>query len=158
MGTCLPVAPLTSGRLSMNKWIYSLVLLAAPVFAGASGGPGSADSTPTGVSQGRQIYEQYCAACHGWQGEGAANWKKPDEKGEMPPPPHDETGHTWRHSDAMLFKMIAEGWRYPFNKSDRLTMPAFEEQMTVQEIQSVIDYLKTLWTEEQRDYQKTESQ
>lgn len=142
----------------MNKWVYSLALLAAPVLAGASGGPGSADSAPTEVAQGRQIYEQYCAACHGWQGEGAANWKKPDKKGEMPPPPHDETGHTWRHSDAMLFKMIAEGWRHPFNKSDWLTMPAFEEQMTAQEIQSVIDYLKTLWTDEQREYQKTESQ
>jgi len=142
----------------MNKWVYSLALLAAPVLAGASGVLGSAHSAPTEFAQGRQIYEQYCAACHGWQGEGAANWKKPDEKGEMPPPPHDETGHTWRHSDAMLFKMIAEGWRYPFNKSDRLTMPAFEEQMTAQEIQSVIDYLKTLWTDEQREYQKTESQ
>ena len=76
----------------------------------------------------------------------------------MPPPPHDETGHTWRHSDAMLYRMIAEGWRHPFNKSDRLTMPAFEERMTAQEIQSVIDYLKTLWTDEQREYQKTESQ
>jgi hypothetical protein len=30
--------------------------------------------------------------------------------------------------------------------------------MTAQEIQSVIDYLKTLWTDEQREYQKTESQ
>jgi len=152
------VVALTSGRLSMNKWVYLLVLVAAPVFADASGGPGSSENAPSGVAQGRQIYEQYCAACHGRQGEGAANWKKPDEKGEIPPPPHDETSHTWRHSDAMLFKMIADGWRHPFNKSDRLTMPAFGKQMTAQEIQSVIDYLKTLWTEEQRDYQKTESQ
>jgi len=152
------VAPLTSGRLSMNKWIYSLALLAAPVFAGASDRPGNADSVPMEVAQGRQIYEQYCAACHGRQGEGAANWEKPDENGEMPPPPHDETGHTWRHSDAMLFKIIAEGQRYPFNKTDRMTMPAFKEQMTAQEIQSVIEYLKALWTDEQREYQKKESQ
>ncbi|MAZ06069.1 cytochrome c [Marinobacter sp. SS8-8] len=142
----------------MNRWFYPLVLLAVPVLASASGRPEDADSAPTEVIQGRQIYEQYCAACHGRQGEGAANWKKPDDKGEMPPPPHDETGHTWRHSDAMLYRMIAEGWRHPFNKSDRLTMPAFEKRMTAQEIQSVIDYLKTLWTDEQREYQKTESQ
>ncbi|WP_218972842.1 c-type cytochrome, partial [Neopusillimonas maritima] len=87
-----------------------------------------------------------------------ANWKKPDEKGEMPPPPHDDTGHTWRHSDAMLFKMIAEGWRHPFNKTERLTMPAFGESLTDQEIGAVIEYLKTLWTDEQREYQQTESQ
>ncbi|MCG2581671.1 MAG: cytochrome c [Marinobacter sp.] len=142
----------------MNKGIYLLALLVAPVLADASGGAASANSAPPDVAQGRQIYEQYCTACHGWQAEGAANWQKLDEKGEMPPPPHDETGHTWRHSDAMLFRMIAEGWRYPFNKSDRLTMPAFGESLTDQEIAAVVEYLKTLWTEEQREYQATESQ
>lgn len=76
----------------------------------------------------------------------------------MPPPPHDETGHTWRHSDAMLVRMIAEGWRHPFNKTDRLTMPAFKDTLTDQETRSVIEYLKTLWTEEQRRYQQSESQ
>jgi len=129
-----------------------------PTVAIASGQPASTDPAPANVAQGQQIYQQYCAACHGQQAEGAANWNKPDEKGEMPPPPHDETGHTWRHSDAMLFKMIAKGWRHPFNKTDRLTMPAFEDALTEQEIQSVIEYLKTLWTDEQRTYQATESQ
>ncbi|MBF24556.1 MAG: cytochrome C [Marinobacter sp. 34-60-7] len=142
----------------MSKWIFAVALLGAPAFAGGSGGPGSAELASTEVAQGKQIYEQYCAACHGGQGEGAANWKKPDEKGEMPPPPHDDTGHTWRHSDAMLFKMIAEGWRHPFNKTERLTMPAFGESLTDQEIGAVIEYLKTLWTDEQREYQQTESQ
>lgn len=37
-------------------------------------------------------------------------------------------------------------------------MPAFEDALTEQEIQSVIEYLKTLWTDEQRTYQATESQ
>lgn len=142
----------------MNKWVFAVALLAGPSFAGGSGGPGSAEFASTDVAQGRQIYEQYCAACHGWQGEGGANWKKPDEKGEMPPPPHDDTGHTWRHSDAMLIRMIAEGWRHPFNKTDRLTMPAFKNTLTDQEIQLVIEYLKTLWAEEQRRYQRNESQ
>lgn len=142
----------------MNKWFVSLVLFVAPPFVIASGGSPGSKNVPTEVAEGRQIYDQYCAACHGGQGEGAADWKQPDEKGEMPPPPHDETGHTWRHSDAMLFKMIAEGWRHPFNKSDRLTMPAFGESLTDREIRAVIDYLKTLWTDEQREYQKTESQ
>ena len=60
--------------------------------------------------------------------------------------------------DAMLFRIIAEGQRHPFNKSDRLTMPAFGESLTDQEIGSAIEYLKTLWTNEQREYHKTESQ
>ena len=142
----------------MNKWIGLLILFVVPTVAIASGQPASTDPAPANVAQGQQIYQQYCAACHGQQAEGAANWNKPDEKGEMPPPPHDETGHTWRHSDAMLFKMIAKGWRHPFNNTERLTMPAFEDALTEQEIQSVIEYLKTLWTDEQRTYQATESQ
>jgi len=154
----LPLVQMANGRLSMNKLIGLLVLLFVPALAGASDGSVSAFSAPPEVAQGRQIYEQYCAACHGGQGEGATAWKKPDEKGEIPPPPHDETGHTWRHNDGMLFKMIAEGWRHPFNKSDRLTMPAFGESLTDQEIGAVIEYLKTLWTDEQREYQATESQ
>lgn len=149
MGICFPVARLANGGLFMNRWFVPLVLFVGPTLVTASGGP---------TNEGRQTYEQYCAACHGWQGEGAADWKKPDERGEMPPPPHDETGHTWRHGNTMLFRMIGEGWRHPFNKTDRLTMPAFKDTLTDQEIQSVIMYLKTLWTEDQRRYQQSESQ
>ncbi len=158
MGTCFPVTSLANGRVFMNKWAGPVVLFVAPALAIASGGPRSGESVPAEVAEGRQVYEQYCAACHGRQGEGADEWKKPGKNGEMPPPPHDETGHTWRHSDAMLFRMIAEGWRHPFNKTDRLTMPAFGESLTDQEIGAVIEYLKTLWTNEQREYQQTESQ
>lgn len=149
---------LANGYLFMNRWVASLVLFVVPVFGLASGNPAISESAPTKVAEGRQVYEQYCASCHGWQGEGAADWKKPDGTSEMPPPPHDESGHTWRHSDAMLFRMIAEGWRPPFNKTDRLTMPAFSDALTDQEIQAVIEYLKTLWAPDQRQYQMEESQ
>lgn len=158
MVSCSSLMQPANGRRPMTRWMSIPALLLVPALASASGAPSIPASTPEDVAQGRQLYEQYCAACHGWQGEGAANWKKPDEKGEMPPPPHDETGHTWRHSDAMLFRMIAEGWRHPFNKSDRLTMPAFGDILTDQETQAVIEYLRTLWTEDQREYQQKESQ
>ncbi|RII82835.1 cytochrome c [Neopusillimonas maritima] len=136
----------------MNKWVGALAVLFVPVVAIASGEQPDSAGALDEIQQGRQVYEQSCAVCHGWQGEGAAVWQQPDEKGEMPAPPHDETGHTWRHSDAMLFKMIAKGWRHPFNETDRLTMPAFEDELTDREIRAVIEYLKTLWTNEQRDY------
>lgn len=142
----------------MNRWFSPAVLVLAPALSMAAGDSTNSESLPEEVTEGRKIYEQYCAVCHGTQGEANNDWNKPDEKGEMPPPPHDESGHTWRHSDAMLFRMIAEGWRHPFNKTDRLTMPAFEDILTDQEIQSVIEYLKTLWTEDQRRYQQNESQ
>ena len=117
---------------------------------------GGAAEDPS-IRTGQGIYRQNCASCHGAKAEGAPDWKKPDENGELPAPPHDATGHTWRHSDAELFEMVAKGWRDPFNKTDRLTMPPFEEQLSEQEMRDVIAYLKTLWSDEQRQFQKEES-
>lgn len=106
---------------------------------------------------GRRIYQTYCASCHGRHGEGEANWQKPNEQGELPAPPHNGEGHTWKHGDGMLYRIIANGWRDPFNKTQRLTMPAFRQILSPQQIRSVIDYLKTLWTAEQQTFQAEES-
>jgi mono/diheme cytochrome c family protein len=109
------------------------------------------------VSVGRAIYPQHCASCHGANAQGASNWQERDERGELPAPPHDSEGHTWRHSDADLYQMVSKGWRDPFNKTKRLTMPAFGDVLSHQQIVAVITYLKTLWTPEQRRYQSKES-
>lgn len=77
--------------------------------------------------------------------------------GELPPPPHNPEGHTWKHADGMLYRIIRDGWRDPFNKTKRLTMPAYGETLAPGEIRAVITYLKTLWTPEQRRIQREES-
>lgn len=56
----------------------------------------------TGSDSGRAFYVEHCAACHGVDLEGQPDWRNPDESGFHPAPPHDETGHTWHHDDAML--------------------------------------------------------
>src|SRR5216684_6897950 len=88
----------------------------------------------------------------------APNWQERDANGELPAPPHNAEGHTWRHSDADLYKMVSNGWRDPFNKSMRLTMPAFGGVLSPDQIRAVITYLKTLWTPEQTRFQSEESQ
>lgn len=109
------------------------------------------------VEEGTTVYQQYCASCHGAQGEGMPNWEEQNEQGELPAPPHGPKGHTWKHSDAMLFRIISEGWRDPWNQTQRLTMPAFGDVLTPHQIRAVVTYLKTLWTPEQRQYQAEES-
>jgi mono/diheme cytochrome c family protein len=109
------------------------------------------------VKSGRAIYGQYCASCHGANAQGAPDWQERDERGELPAPPHNAEGHTWRHSDAMLNEMVSKGWRDPFNKTKRLTMPAFGDVLSAEQIRAVITYLKTLWTPEQRSFQSEES-
>ncbi len=110
-----------------------------------------------GDGGGRELYGRYCASCHGAKGEGASGWREPNDQGDLPPPPHDASGHTWRHADSVLYEMIAKGWRDPFNKTETLTMPAFESALTPPEIAAVIAYLKTLWTPDQREFQSEES-
>lgn len=109
------------------------------------------------VSAGRAVYQQYCASCHGTRAEGAPRWQQPDARGEMPAPPHNSEGHTWKHSDAMLYRIVMHGWRDPFNKTNRLTMPAFAGILSPKDARAVITYLKTLWTSEQRRFQLEES-
>jgi mono/diheme cytochrome c family protein len=112
---------------------------------------------PDSVKSGRAIYGQHCASCHGANAQGAPDWQKRDAHGELPAPPHDAEGHTWRHSDAVLYDMVAKGWRDPFNKTVRLTMPAFGDVLSPEQIRAVIMYLKMLWTAEQRRFQSEES-
>lgn len=106
---------------------------------------------------GRRIYLAQCAACHGVAGEGQPAWERPGPGGDLPAPPHNRKGHTWKHSDAMLYRMVRDGWRDPFNKSQALTMPAFGAKLTPAEIVQVVEYLKTLWTPAQRKLQREES-
>jgi mono/diheme cytochrome c family protein len=112
---------------------------------------------PALVSSGHAIYDQHCASCHGAGAQGAPNWQERDEHGELPAPPHNAEGHTWRHSDADLFEMVSKGWRDPFNKTRRLTMPPFAAALSPEQIRAVLTYLKTLWTPEERQFQLEES-
>lgn len=109
------------------------------------------------LQQGRVIYQRQCASCHGPQGEGAPNWQQRNAQGELPAPPHAPDGHTWKHSDAMLYRIVREGWRDPFNKTKEVTMPAFGEILSPQEMRAVITYIKTFWTPDQRRFQWEES-
>lgn len=112
---------------------------------------------PGQIKAGRMVYEKHCAVCHGVRAEGATSWQQPDAQGELPAPPHDPEGHTWKHSDAMLYRIVMQGWRDPFNKTTRLTMPAFAGILSPQEVRAVIGYLKTLWRSEQQRFQREES-
>ena len=61
------------------------------------------------IDLGRVVYAENCGSCRGVALEGAANWRQRDVDGYLPAPPHDETGHTWHHSDSYLFLMIKYG-------------------------------------------------
>lgn len=136
--------PLRSLRLTM---LFFFLLLAA------CGNIEQATPTPTvnandPVAQGKLLYSQYCAGCHGANLEGEPNWQQPTEGGLFKSPPHDATGHTWHHGDQYLFnrtKFGTAGWP---DLQGRSTMPAFETQLTDDEIWAILTYIKSTWPED----------
>lgn len=109
-------------------------------------------ATEDDLIAGQQIYAENCASCHGANLEGQPDWKRRLENGRMPAPPHDETGHTWHHSDRNLFIVTKGGVEavVPGYESD---MPAFEGILTDDEIADVLAYIKSTWPDRQREFQ-----
>ena len=105
------------------------------------------------VRLGRQVYQATCAVCHGANAEGAPNWMTPDAQGNQLASPHDDSGHTWHHSDRVLYEMIRDGMRDPLRPDSAFRMPAFGNRLSDSEIRAVIAYFRSLWSPEHRQYQ-----
>lgn len=109
---------------------------------------------PKQVARGKKVYDRFCSLCHGANLEGQANWRirKPD--GKLPAPPHDETGHTWHHADALLFGIIKQGLVPPYGPADYQTdMPAWGGTLSDADIWAVLAYIKSRWPAETRKIQ-----
>lgn len=105
------------------------------------------------ITLGRHLYVEHCAACHGENLEGQPDWQERLPSGRMPAPPHDETGHTWHHSDDQLFRITRDGVSAIVGGNYESDMPGFGDIMTDDNILAVIDYLKSTWPERERAYQ-----
>jgi mono/diheme cytochrome c family protein len=113
---------------------------------------------PAELALGEQIYIANCAVCHGLNLEGAADWKTQNEDGSFRPPPHNEEGHTWHHSDRILIEAIMEGGaRLPATIGGSSNMPAFGELLTDEEITAVLAYIKSSWPQDIRQAQWEQS-
>jgi len=108
-------------------------------------------------SEGVALYAKHCASCHGAKLEGQPNWQTRKADGKLPAPPHDDSGHTWHHSDDQLFKITKYGVGavVPGYESD---MIGFEQKMLDGEIRAVLGYIKSTWSEQHRQYQADRNQ
>lgn len=121
-------------RAAMSETVRALLAGEAPSESGRSGASASAG----GVRLGAALYNAQCLRCHGGQ----------DGAGRIPEaPPHTDEGHTWRRSDLQLMGTIMRG------SGDRQAMPAFGGRLTPDEVRAILTYLKTWWSDGQREFQ-----
>jgi mono/diheme cytochrome c family protein len=111
------------------------------------------------VARGKEVYANHCAACHGANLEGQPDWRRRLPNGRLPAPPHDATGHTWHHSDALLIDLVKNGLvagrTAPAGyESD---MPAFGQSLPDADIVAVLAYIKSTWPREVREAQERAS-
>lgn len=103
------------------------------------------------TENGKTLYAENCASCHGANLEGQPNWRSSDENGVLPAPPHDETGHTWHHDSGMLFQYTKLGGLEALARRGltgfKSGMPGFAEALTDEEIWEVLAFIRSTWPE-----------
>ena len=133
-------------------------LAAAAALAGGAGlvWVGLARLPSHGASQdivrGAPLYIAECAGCHGTKLEGQT---VPIQHGASISmvPPLGVTGHAWRHSDGDLITIVAYGTGSVAIPTGKISMPAFADRLSRDEIRIILAYVKSRWLPGFRLYQ-----
>jgi len=123
------------------RLILPLVVLTLLLSACGSEDGGSDEA----LSRGETLYEENCLSCHGGESGGEISDS---------PPRHNQNGHTWHHPDCQLTEITLRGPAAWGGTPEPGSMPAFEGQLTEDDVAAILTYIKTWWTDEQRAYQE----
>ena len=88
---------------------------------------------------GSDIFANTCAVCHGPAANGDPGLA----------PGLDSPWHAWEHPDRQIRDWVENG---KFGLG--VNMPSYGDKLNEQAISDVIAYVRTLWTQEQRDVQR----
>jgi mono/diheme cytochrome c family protein len=141
--------------LGWGSLLVAVAVLAVAALALYLGGFATAlrQDNPQRLARGHELYGSHCAACHGANLEGQANWQQRGADGLLPAPPHDETGHTWHHPDQQLFQIIKFGTAALVGGDYKTSMIGFGDRLSDDDIGAILDYIKTGWPEPIRQRQ-----
>lgn len=134
-------------------------LAAAALLQGGQSGSAQAYIDPSDqalVARGKAIYAGQCAACHGANLEGQPNWRERMSNGRLPAPPHDASGHTWHHPDAVLVDIVRHGLVPGKTAPDAYEsdMPAYGRVLSDADVVAVLAYIKSRWPRAALEAQK----
>jgi mono/diheme cytochrome c family protein len=102
---------------------------------------------PERIAAGAVVYANHCAACHGANLEGQPDWRERRPSGRLPAPPHDDTGHTWHHPNAVLFAITKHGLVSPYAPAGyQSDMPAYAGVLSDAQIWAVLAYIQSRWS------------
>ena len=95
------------------------------------------------ITRGGKLFQQNCAVCHGKQAEGVSDWQKMDANGKFPPPPLNGSAHAWHHPHKVLVDTIKNG-------TAKLggNMPAWKDKLSDDEINDIIAWFQSKWSDE----------
>lgn len=118
--------------------IAIIALLTSPALFSATGERPDAES----VAAGKELYQQYCQACHQQDGIG----EKPiptflAQPGYITAMPLNESSHAWHHTDEQIIHTILNG----LQRTKR--MPAWKGVISEQQANQILAYLKSLWSD-----------
>ena len=101
------------------------------------------------LRNGRVLYKEHCASCHGADLEGQPNWRRIGKDGLLPAPPHDATGHTWHHDNRLLFDYTKLGGKALMEARGvsefRSGMEGFGEVLSDDDIWDILAFIRSTW-------------
>lgn len=137
-------SPRAAGPTRRHWTIASVAIVAGAIAVGMFTLPGTSNGGLTASARpehGKALYQQYCAACHGSNGQGEFQWQYRPRGA----PALDSSGHAWHHEDAQLLSMILDK---PVPDS---RMPPWRGVLSREDALDLIAYIKSLWTPYIRD-------
>ena len=115
-----------------------LALLISPTLFAATG----ERPDPESVTAGKELYQQYCQACH--QQDGVGEKTIPTflaQPGYITAMPLNETSHAWHHTDEQIIHTILNG----LQRTKR--MPAWKGVISEPQANQILAYIKSLWSD-----------
>ena len=94
-------------------------------------------------TQGLNLFQTHCAACHGNNAQGSPEWPTKDANGNFRPPPLNDKGRTWHHPKNNILDIINNG-----TISLGGGMPAWKGRLSDQDIEDILYWIQSQWSKQ----------